>query len=52
MALVGHADWTGMPAFAFGRLASLRAGELVYTGNHRSTQSAAIPTPTDGHGDP
>jgi len=38
--LVGHVDWAGMPAFAFGRLASLRAGDLVYTADGHGQQSA------------
>jgi hypothetical protein len=38
--IVGHVDWVGMPAFAFGRLAYLHAGDLVYTADRHGAQTA------------
>ncbi|WP_261559940.1 class F sortase [Frankia tisae] len=38
--LVGHVNWRGMPPFAFGRLAYLHTGDLVYTSDARGTQTA------------
>ncbi|WP_261567350.1 class F sortase [Frankia gtarii] len=38
--LVGHVNWRGMPPFAFGRLAYLHAGDLVYTSDARGAQTA------------
>ncbi len=38
--LVGHVNWRGMPPFAFGRLAHLHAGDLVYTSDARGEQTA------------
>ncbi|EIV96292.1 class F sortase [Frankia sp. QA3] len=38
--LVGHVNWRRMPPFAFGRLAHLHAGDLVYTSDARGEQTA------------
>jgi hypothetical protein len=38
--LAGHVNWAGLPAFAFGRLAELHQGDLVYTADPRGVQSA------------
>ncbi|WP_374121976.1 class F sortase [Frankia sp. AiPa1] len=38
--IVGHVNWRGMPPFAFGRLADLRAGDLVFTSDPHGVQTA------------
>lgn len=38
--LAGHVNWAGMPPFAFGRLAFLHTGDLVYTADARGAQTA------------
>jgi sortase (surface protein transpeptidase) len=38
--LAGHVNWAGMPPFAFGRLADLQAGDLVYTADAHGAQTA------------
>lgn len=38
--IVGHVNWRGMPPFAFGRLADLRDGDLVFTSDPHGKQTA------------
>ncbi|SNQ50838.1 Sortase family enzyme [Frankia canadensis] len=38
--IVGHVNWRGMPPFAFGRLAHLHGGDLVFTSDPRGRQTA------------
>lgn len=38
--LAGHVNWAGLPAFAFGRLADLHQGDLVYTSDPHGAQTA------------
>lgn len=38
--LAGHVNWAGMAPFAFGRLADLAPGDLIYTTDHSGAQSA------------
>jgi sortase (surface protein transpeptidase) len=38
--LAGHVNWTGMAPFAFGRLADLHAGDLVYTTDAQGAQTS------------
>jgi sortase (surface protein transpeptidase) len=38
--LAGHVNWAGMAPFAFARLASLRPGDIVYTTDARTQQTA------------
>lgn len=38
--IVGHVNWRGMPPFAFGRLAHLHDGDLVFTSDPHGSQTA------------
>ena len=38
--LVGHINWAGMAPFAFGRLADLKVGDMIYTTGHNDARQA------------
>ena len=38
--IAGHVNWAGMAPFAFGQLAYLQAGDLVYTTDERGVQTS------------